>query len=459
MLSDVNGGYMASTIQDMTNGKEVPLLLQFTIPLLIGNLFQQCYSIVDSMIVGHVEGANALGAIGCTNWITYILFACVNGLGIGAGIMVAQFFGALERERIKQAIANSFYIIIILGVFLSVLGIFISRPVLTLLGTPTSQIEDAVDYMQIICGGTFAIALYNYVAHVMRALGDSKTPLLFLLLASFLNIALDVVFVVQLGRGVKGAAYATVLSQLVAALFSVVYAIWKNPYFRLGIKDLRLSKELLFLCFKVGLPLAAQSMMISLSCVILQSMVNRFDGAVVSAFTVTSKVELLLDQPFIALSSALSTFTGQNMGAKKQDRVMRAFRWSVIITTIYCLLVVGMIFLFDEQIARIFVEEVYVVQISSTALRIMGVMYWPLGMIFVIRGILNGAGDTGYALTNGIVEVACRIGFSLIFVFLIPIGMWAVWIATGLTWCVTALTAFIRYRRGIWKKDTMQKSI
>jgi len=442
---------MASMVQDMTTGKEVPLLLKFTIPLLVGNLFQQCYSIVDSAIVGHVEGANALGAIGCTNWITYIFFAFCNGMGIGAGILVAQFFGASERASIKQAIANSFYIILSLGILLSVLGFLITRPVLLLLGTPDGQIEQAIDYMQIICSGTFAVALYNYVAHVMRALGDSKTPLLFLLVASFLNIALDVVFVVELQFGVKGAAYATVLSQLIAAIFSMVYAVWKNPYFRMERQDLIFNRKLSVKCFQIGMPLAAQSMMISLSCVILQSMVNRFDEAVVSAFTVTSKVELLLDQPFIALSSALSTFTGQNMGARKEDRVKHAFRWSVFITTIYCLLVVGAIFLFDEQIAKLFVQESYVVEISAMALRIMGVMYWPLGMIFIIRGLLNGAGDAGYALINGIVEVAGRIGFSVLFVFMLPVGMWSVWIATGLTWCLTAFTAYIRYRKGIWK--------
>lgn len=442
---------MASMVQDMTEGKEMPLLLKFTFPLLVGNLFQQCYSIVDSAIVGHVEGANALGAIGCTNWITYIFFACCNGLGIGAGILVAQFFGAEERHNIKQTIANSFYIILAVGILLSVLGVLITRPVLTLLGTPDGQIEQAIDYMRIICGGTFTVALYNYVAHVMRALGDSKTPLLFLLIASFLNIALDVVFVVELHMGVKGAAYATVLSQLIAAVFSLVYAVWKNPYFRMEKQDMKFNGELSLMCLQIGMPLAAQSMMISLSCVILQSMVNRFDEAVVSAFTVTSKVELLLDQPFIALSSALSTFTGQNMGARREDRVKRAFKWSIVITTIYCLIVLVAIFLFDQQIARLFVQEAYVVEISAMALRIMGIMYWPLGMIFIIRGLLNGAGDAGYAVMNGIVEVVGRIGFSVLFVFLLPVGMWSVWIATGLTWCLTALTAYLRYRKGIWK--------
>ena len=442
---------MASVVQDMTKGKEVPLLIKFTLPLLIGNLFQQCYSIVDSAIVGHVEGANALGAIGCTNWITFIFFACCNGIGIGAGILVAQLFGAAERTKIKQAISNSFYIMIVLGVLLSVLGFLITEPVLNLLGTPAGQIEQAVDYMQVICAGTFAVALYNYVANVMRALGDSKTPLLFLIMASFLNIALDVLFVVDFGWGVKGAAYATVLAQLISAIFSIVYAVWKNPYFRMSKADLIFNKELSVMCFRIGMPLAAQSMMISLSCVILQSMVNRFDEEVVSAFTVTSKVELLLDQPFIALSSALSTFTGQNMGAKSPDRVKKAFHWSVLITTVYCLLVVVATFILDEQIAKIFVQESYVVEISATALRILGVMYWPLGMIFIIRGLLNGAGDARYALASGIIEVAGRIGFSILFVFLIPIGMWAVWIATGLTWCLTALITYIRYKTGIWK--------
>lgn len=449
---------MARAVQDMTKGKEVSLLLKFTIPLLIGNLFQQCYSIADSAIVGRVEGANALGAIGCTNWITYIFFACCNGIGIGAGILVAQFFGAAERGKIKQAITNSFYIIMLLGIVLSVLGYFVTRPVLVLLGTPAGQLEQAVDYMEIICAGTFAVALYNYVAHIMRALGDSKTPLIFLIFASFLNIALDILFVVEMGYGVKGAAWATILSQLVSAVLSLIYAVWKNPYFRMTREDLRFSRKLSQMCFSIGFPLAAQSVLISLSCVFMQSMVNRFDEEVVSAFTVTSKVELLLDQPFIALSAAMSTFTGQNMGARREDRVNRAFRWSVLITTVYCIITAVAMFLIDEQIARIFVQEAYVVDISATALRIMGVMYWPLGMIFIIRGLLNGAGDAGYALTNGIVEVAGRIGFSVLFVFLIPVGMWAVWIATGLSWGLTAFMAFLRYRKGIWKTTMCVKN-
>ncbi len=449
---------MASLVKDMTHGKEMPLLLRFMIPMLMGNLFQQLYNIADSAIVGQHEGANALGAIGCTGSITFLFFSCCNGLSIGAGILVAQYFGAGNREKVKQTLANSLYIIAAFGIVLSALGILLTRPVLTLLETPAEQLEDAVRYMHIICGGTIAVALYNYSAQTMRALGDSKTPLIFLIVASIINIILDILFVVIMELGVEGAAYATIISQCVSAVCSLLYGIWKNPYFHLTKEHLKFNPEIAALCFRIGLPLAAQSILISLSCVILQRVVNGFDAVVVSAFTVTTRVEQLVQQPFSSLGAAMSTFAGQNMGAGKSERVKTAFKKCAWITAILSAAMLIICNTIGEQIVHIFVNDSEVIQIGAMGLRITSLMFFPLGLIFITRGLLNGAGDAFYAMINGIIEVVGRVGFSIILVVLLPVGIRAVWIATGLTWVITSVAGLIRYKQGIWlKKDLTSK--
>lgn len=441
---------MAQLVKDMTHGKVTPLLLKFMLPMLLGNLFQQLYNVADSAIVGRHEGANALGAIGCTGSLTFLFFAFCNGLASGAGIIVAQYFGAGNKEEVKKTLANSFYIVVLSGILLSFLGVLLTRPVLELLETPQSQLQDAVDYMQIICAGTIAVAVYNYAAQVMRALGDSKTPLIFLIVATIINIALDFLFVVTLEMGVKGAAYATIVAQGISAVGSLLYGVAKNPYFRLKKEHLKIDYRICLLCFKVGMPLAVQSMLIAVSCVVLQRFVNSFDEAVVSAFTVTTRVEQLVQQPFNSLGMAIANFTGQNMGAGKSDRVHTALKKSAWITAIISLIMLLVCYYGGNLIVGCFVKEADVIAIGTIGLKITSLMFFPLGLIYITRGLLNGANDTFYAMINGAIEVCGRIGFSFILVKFFPIGIWAVWLATGLTWTITGIAGFIRYKQGKW---------
>lgn len=355
-------------------------------------------------------------------------------------------------DKVKQTLANAFYIQMVSGVLLSIIGYLSARPILTLLKTPAGQIDGATTYLEIVCLGTLAVSLYNYAAQTMRALGDSRTPLIFLIVACLINVFLDLLLVVGLNMGVMGAALATVLSQCISAVCSLLYGFWKNPYFKLKREHLRFDREISAKCFQIGLPLAAQSILISISCVILQRVVNGFEEAVVSAFTATTRIEQLVQQPFNSLGSAVSTFTGQNMGAGKTDRVKTAFHKSIWIAAAISLSMLIACYAAGSFMIRCFVNDPEVIRIGAMGLRITSLMFFPLGMIYITRGLLNGAGDAFYAMINGAVEVTGRVGFSLLFVVIFPIGIRAVWFATGLTWVITALAGIIRYRQGKWLK-------
>ena len=276
--------------------------------------------------------------------------------------------------------------------------------------------------------------------------------MIFLIVACLINVFLDLLLVVGLNMGVMGAALATVLSQCISAVCSLLYGFWKNPYFKLKREHLRFDREISAKCFQIGLPLAAQSILISISCVILQRVVNGFEEAVVSAFTATTRIEQLVQQPFNSLGSAVSTFTGQNMGAGKTDRVKTAFHKSIWIAAAISLSMLIAYYAAGSFMIRCFVNDPEVIRIGAMGLRITSLMFFPLGMIYITRGLLNGAGDAFYAMINGAVEVTGRVGFSLLFVVIFPIGIRAVWFATGLTWVITALAGIIRYRQGKWLK-------
>ncbi len=441
---------MSALVKDMTKGKELPLLVKFMIPMLLGNLFQQVYNLADSVIVGQTEGANALGSIGCTGSITFMFFSLCNGLSAGAGILIAQHFGSNKGENVRRTLTNAFYIQLVCGVIFSILGYFLAEPVLRLLDTPAGQLQGAIDYLQIVCLGTIAVSLYNYAAQTMRALGDSRTPLIFLIVACLINVVLDLVFVVLLGMSVRGAALATVLSQVISAVLSLAYAMWKNPYFKFKREHWHYDRDICRQCFRIGVPLAAQSIFISISCVVLQRVVNGFDEVVVSAFTTTNRIEQLVQQPFNSLGTAMATFTGQNMGAGKTERVKTALKKCAWIAAGISLIMLLVCYGAGNLLIRAFVSETEVIEIGAMGLRITSLMFFPLGIIYITRGLLNGAGDATYAMINGLVEVAGRVGFSILLVMVFPIGIKAVWFATGLTWVITGLAGLIRYKQGRW---------
>ena len=435
----------------MTQGSEMRHIIMFSLPLLAGNLLQQTYNIVDTMVVGRYLGDDALAAVGATGSITYLFYTLCIGLSVGAGIIVAQYFGAGKQKALRSAVFNSALVTAIFGIVISLLSVPAARPILELLKVPDKLIGDSAVYMQIACGGTIAVAAYNWINAVMRALGDSKTPLIFLGAASLLNAALDLLFVMVLGLGVGGAAFATVLAQGLSALVCIICCFSRCSELKMTREDIRADRKMMAKCIGAGLPIAAQNGLISVSMVALQRVTNGFGETVMAAYTVSMRIEQFIQQPFSSLNAAVSTFTGQNIGAGRSDRAVKGMVSAIKIAVIFAFAVLVIFILFGKAITGIFVSGEDVIFIASRAIVLTGCFYWALGIIHTVRGFLNGAGDTGYALVNGTAEVICRIGLSLLLTSVAAIGHRGIWLTTCCTWFVTAAVSLMRFKSGKWK--------
>ncbi|MDO5517349.1 MAG: MATE family efflux transporter [Clostridium sp.] len=438
-------------ITDMTVGSSTKHIIKFALPLLLGNLFQQFYNLVDSIVVGNYVGSNALAAVGACGSLNFLFFSLSGGLSVGIGIIVAQYFGAGDTSRVKDTIANAVYVLGAVCVIVSIIGIAFAPQILELLSTPEEIIYDSTVYLRTTCAGMIAIAAYNGVSSILRALGDSKTPLIFLVIACIMNIALDLVFVLYFGAGVFGVALATIISQAVSAITCTIYACRNVSYFKISKEEMNPDKEIILNSLKIGTPVALQSSLIAISCIVLQSVVNSFGATVVAAYTVTSRIEQVVQQPYGSLSMAVTTFTGQNIGAGKIERVKKGLYSSSIMVFTFSLLMLPVAYIFGDSIIRIFVNEQDVIEMGAKALRITSICYFPLGMIYIPRALLNGAGDAKFAMMNGMTEVICRIIFSNLFTRIASIGLWGVWITSGATWTVTAIVCLLRYAGGMWK--------
>lgn len=444
-------------ICDMTKGNETGLLIRFTIPMLIGNLFQQLYNIVDSIIVGRYVGSDALGAVGAVGNINFIFFALCMGLGAGIGIMIAQYFGAGETFMLKQTIAHAVYIILTVGILVSIAGILLATPVLKLMKTPDANFGYALSYMRIVCGATVVVAVYNGISAILRALGDAKTPLIFLVVACIANVFLDLLFVLEFQMGVAGAAWATILSQCIAAVGSILFAIKKNPYFKLEKIHFKWDVSIVRECCRIGVPVAGQNALIALSCTILQGVVNSYGETIMAAYTATSRVEQLVQQPFNSLGLAVSTFAGQNVGAREYERVNRGCKKAIWLVLCFSTLMIAVMFLFGQAIVSIFIKEAEIIEIGAKGLRVTSLMYIALGMIYIMRGALNGLGDTGYAMINGICEVSGRVVFAFLLMLIPGVGYWCIWYTNGCTWLITGIAGLIRFLQGKWKHKEIAK--
>lgn len=447
---------MSNYTKTMNEGSEFKHIILFTLPLLFGNLFQQFYNIVDSVIVGRCLGKNALAAVGATGSITFLFYTLCIGLSLGTGILIAQHFGAGNDDNVKRLIVNSAYVVVAFGVIMTVISVALAPDFLKLLETDDEILDDAVGYMRIACSGTLAVAAYNWINAVMRSLGNSVIPLVFLIVASVINIGLDLLFVIVFGMGVGGAALATVIAQGISAAGCIIFAFAKFPQFRLKREHIRFDKKTALNCISKGVPIALQNAFISVSMIYLQRTANTFGVTITATYTATMRVEQLIHQPFLSLSTALSTFTGQNLGAGMLERCIRGYRKSMLAMAGFAAFMLGVFMLFGGDIIGIFVSEPEVIATGDTALKMSSCFYLFLGTIYVTRGLLNGAGDVNYSMMNGIVEVIGRIGFATALSAVPEIGCWAVWTTSGLTWFITGLMSYIRYRCGRWKGHSIR---
>lgn len=440
---------MKDNVLKMTEGNPVRLLVVFAIPMMIGNIFQQLYNVVDSVIVGQLIGKDALAAIGATGSITFFFFALCNGIGAGGGVITSQYFGKDDTTLVKKCLVNVAYIMVIFPVVVGTLAFILTRPLLLLLQTPEDVLDEAVLYMKVMCVGLAFVSLYNYVASMLRALGDSKTPLYFLIFSCILNTILDFVFVFFFHWGVFGAAFATLISQFASGAVCLWYAFRYNSYFKLHKSELVFDRRIAWSVIRIGVPLSLQFSLIAISCMALQRVVNIFGADAIAAFTATSRIEQVIHQPYQTMGTALSTYTGQNYGAQKYDRVVKGYHKALILMVAFTLLMVPVMQFCGAPITAIFVKDPEVIKMGAMALKITSWFYIFLGIIYVVRGVLNGVGDAFFALLNGIIEVIGRFFVPVVLTSIAAIGLWGIWWSVGIVWFMSGFTAWLRY---IWYK-------
>ena len=438
---------------NMTHGNPTGLLLRFAIPMLIGNIFQQLYTLADSAIVGQFLGANALAAIGSTGSVTYLFFSVCNGISSGSSVVTSQYFGAGDDANTKRAIANAAYIMFTTALVMGIAAYLAAPGLLALMATPIEIRADATLYMRMSCIGVPLVAVYNYASSMLRALGDSKTPLYFLIFSCILNIVLDIFCVYNLGLGIFGAALATIIAQVVSGVGCLLYALKYNAYFKLTHQDLQPDRDIITRSVKIGLPMAFQWSLIAVSSTALQTFVNSFGNTdIVAAFTATNRIENLLHQPYGSIGAALATFAGQNYGAKNYARVRDGLRHGMLLSTIYTIFMMVLFQLFSEPVMRLFVKEAAVIELGAGAMRLTSWFFIFLSVIYMSRGILNGIGDALFALINGVVEVICRIALPLLIVLIPGVGFWSIWWTAGVTWGISSLFCLLRYVS--WRRRT-----
>ena len=402
---------------DMTKGSPTKLILSFMIPIFIGNLFQQFYSMVDTAIVGQFVGVKALAAVGSTGGVLFLVQGFVNGLTHGFSVIVSQRYGANDQEGIKKATATAIYLSAIATVLLTVICTLGAKPILQLMNTPVDIIDDSTLYVTIFFGGLVTIIVYNLLASLLRAFGDSKTPLYFLILASITNIILDLVLIINFKMGVAGAALATVASQGLSGFLCYVYILKKFDILKLKKEHFKYDKFLVKELMYISLPMALQYSITAVGVMILQVAVNSFGSTTVAAYTAASKVEQLVIQPGIALGMTMATYSAQNLGAHQIERIRLGVRKCTWITLIVNALSGVLVVLLGSYIVQLFIpaENIEALPLSQQYLNTVAIFFPILGLLFLYRFTLQGVGNTVVPMFAGVMELIMRtlVAFTL----------------------------------------------
>ncbi len=432
-------------VRDMTTGNSAKQILKFSLPLLIGTVFQQFYNMVDSIIVGKFLGTQPFAAVGMTGSITFFVLGLVFGACSGFAIPVAQDFGAHDEAGVRRCVANIIHIGVIFGLVMTLATTLLTRQILVWMDTPEELMQDAYDYLFWIFLGIGSLMLYNLLAGILRSLGDSTTPLIFLILSSLLNIGLDVLLVWTLNVGVKGAAIATVIAQLISGLGCLVFMIRKFPMLRLTRKDLRPDLPTIRRLSGIGFPMGLQFSITAIGSIILQKSVNALGTTIIASVSAAAKVQNLVVSPMDAFGVSMATFAGQNYGAGKIDRVRRGVRQVFWMLTAYSLLALGIVYFSGSTIALLFVDasETEILACTQHFLIMNGLFYIPLGVIYVLRNTLQGVGFSKIAMLSGLFELVAR---SVMGLFVVPkFGFNAVCLAHPTAWIMADLILIVLY--------------
>ncbi|WP_416326193.1 MATE family efflux transporter [[Eubacterium] hominis] len=432
-------------VQDMTKGTPWKLILSFSIPLLIGNIFQQLYSMVDTIIVGRFVSVEALAAVGSTGSMSFLILGFVMGITSGFSVITAQRFGANDEAGVRRSVAMSMELCIIATVLLTIIAVLGAKPMLHLMNTPANIFEDASIYITIIYAGLFASVYYNMVSSISRALGDSKTPLYFLLVSSILNVILDLLFIISFQMGASGAAIATVISQFVSAVLCTIYMAKRYTILKLKKEDFRF--DWLFACshLNIGLPMAFQFSVTAVGIMVLQSALNAFGSTAIAAYTAASKVEMLVTQPFATLGVTMATYCGQNKGANDFQRIHKGMTSCVVMCMVACVIASLINIMGGHAFTQLFMSEADpdVFQYSQQYLTTIAVFYPALGLLYIYRNGLQGMGESLVPMLGGVVEFIAR----LVVCLWLPsmLGYTAICMASPAAWVATTVLLLWKY--------------
>ncbi|KLE15393.1 MATE family efflux transporter [Clostridium sp. C8] len=435
--------------KDMTTGNPVKLILTFSIPLLIGNIFQQFYSMADTIIVGKFLGVNALAAVGSTGAMAFLVNGFVIGLTGGFSVLVAQRFGANDEEGVKKAFASSLILSIIMTIIVTFISMISAKPLLELMNTPADIINDSLSYIIIIYAGNVAIIFYNMLSSILRALGDSKTPLYFLIIASILNVVLDIVFIFNFSMGVAGAAYATIISQSISAILCAIYIVKKFPILKLKKHHWKLRKNYVQKQLRIGVPMALQFSITAAGAMVLQGALNNFGSKIIASYTAASKVQQLVMQPAVTFGVAMATYSGQNLGAGRIDRIKEGVKKCTIISIIVSIVSTIVVISFGGAFTKLFIDgnDLEVISYARHYLNTVSIFYIPLGLIFIYRNTLQGIGDSFVPMMAGVAEMIAR----TVVAFTLPrlIDFTGIALADPAAWFAAAIPLGITYFKRI----------
>lgn len=434
----------------MTEGVIWKQLLLFALPLLLGNLFQQFYNTVDSIVVGNYIGANALASVGASTPIVNLMVGMFTGLGTGAGVVIAQFFGAKDYKGVHDGVHTTIALCIVSGLVMAVVGVALSPTILRLLDTPAEIMEGSVTYLQIYFMGVMALMIYNMGSGILRAVGDSRTPLYFLMVSSVVNILLDLLFVIKVQMGVAGVAWATLIAQAISACLVLIRLMTSTESYKLILKDIRFHKKVLLETVRIGLPGGIQNAVISFSNLIVQYNINSFGAAAVAGCSAYTKIDGFAILPVMSFSMAITTFTGQNIGAKNYDRVRKGAKTCLVIALAVTLTLSGGLYLFGEKLLRVFSSDQQVLSYAVQMMHFLVPGYVCLAVAHTYCGVVRGA---GISMVPMLALVGNMCVLRVIWISLaMPVfhNIIVVFLGYSLTWLTSALTMEIYYHRSGW---------
>ena len=442
----------------LTEKKPFYALLVFAIPIIIGNMFQQFYTLVDSAVVGRYVSITALAAVGASTSLTNIFIFVASGGGMGASVIVSRYFGAKEYKKMKSAIYTAMISFLILSTLLAVLGLIFGKSIMILLKTPGDALDLAMEYLNIYFFGLPLLFMYNIISSMFNALGKSRIPLVFLIFSSLLNIALDFYMVVELGKGIAGVAWATFIAQGLSAFLSFVVFMFEMRKFDETADKIFDIKELCTMT-KVALPSILQQSTVSIGLMLVQSVVNSFGSEVLAGFTASMRVESLVIVPFIAIGNALSSYTAQNLGAGKDERVTKGFRTALCMVAAFAVIICVFLEICKEPIVELFLGDELTPDALETGVGYMSFMGWFYGLIglkMAMDGVLRGAGDMIMFTVANLLNLGLRVVLATA---LAPLyGVAFVWYAVPVGWLLNFSLAFAQYKTGRWRRIFKEKT-